>query len=36
MKKLLAKNIKSKGKCSLKGLKIKDVIHELLQEWVKV
>lgn len=26
---------KLKGKCGLKGLKIKDVINELLQEWVK-
>jgi hypothetical protein len=26
---------KLKGKCGLKGLKMKDVINELLQEWVK-
>ena len=26
---------KLKGKCGLHGLKIKDVINELLQEWVK-
>ena len=26
---------KLKGKCGLKGLKIKDVINELLQDWVK-
>ncbi|MGI0034918.1 MAG: plasmid partition protein ParG [Nitrososphaera sp.] len=26
---------KLKGKCGMNGLKIKDVITELLQEWVK-
>lgn len=26
---------KLKGKCGLKGLKIKEVINELLQDWVK-
>jgi hypothetical protein len=26
---------KLKGKCGMQGLKIKDVINELLQEWVK-
>ena len=26
---------KLKGKCGMEGLKIKDVINELLQDWVK-
>jgi hypothetical protein len=26
---------KLKGKCGMQGLKIKDVINELLQEWLK-